>query len=83
MLLAATLRVGNKTRIGATCAVEQSPFRTARLGPVSQPGAEVALGIERDFSGISARALVTENISKLGDRADIGLTLRLTYRPAR
>lgn len=81
--LDATLRLGQKTRIGATCAYEQSPFRNARLGPVSQPGAEFALGIERDFSRISARALVTENISKLGDRADIGLTLRLTYRPGR
>lgn len=83
VLLAATLRVGSKTRIGATCAVEQSPFRDAGLGAVSRPGAEFALGVERDYSRLSARALVTEHLSKLGDRADIGLTLRLTYRPAR
>ena len=80
-------RLSSRTRIGASATYEQSPFRKADLGGVSRAGMEVALGLERDLSRrIAARATVTEHISALGDRSDIGFSVQLRYRipaPAR
>ncbi len=66
--------------MGASVTYEQSPFRKAGLGAVSRAGMEVALGLERDLSRrFAARATVTEHISALGDRADIGFSVQLRY----
>ena len=81
IFLGLTRKLGGKTRVGASLTAEQSPFRRAGLGDVSKIGEEFAIGIERDFSRFSARMLVTEHIARFGDRADVGLTLRVTYRP--
>ena len=53
----------------------------AGLDAVSRIGAEVALGLERDFSRWTPRLLLTENLAPAGDRADVGLTLGLRFRP--
>jgi hypothetical protein len=80
LFLSATRRFGSRTRVGASVTVAQSPFRRAGLGPVSEIGTEFALGIERDVSRWSARMTVTEHLAAAGDRADVGLTLRVAYR---
>ena len=80
LFLSATRRFGPRTRIGVSVTAAQSPFRSARLGAVSHIGSEVALGLERDISRWSARMTVTEHIAAAGDRADVGLSLRLAYR---
>jgi hypothetical protein len=77
----AAYRLGSRSRIGASLTYEQSPFRKAGLGGVSRAGMEAALGLERDLSRrLAARATVTEHLSALGDRADIGFSVRLRYR---
>jgi len=80
-LLGVTRRLGTRTRIGASITVAQSPFRRAGLDAVSQGGSEVALGLDRDFSRWTSRLLLTEHVAAAGDRADVGLTLRLCDRP--
>jgi Protein of unknown function (DUF3187) len=80
-LLGVTRRLGPLTRIGASLTVEQSPFHRAGLDEVSRAGAEVALGLDRDFSRWTSRLLLTEHLAAAGDRADVGLTLRLCDRP--
>ena len=80
LFLSATRRFGARTRIGASVTAAQSPFRRAGLGPVSGIGTEFALGIERDIARWSARMTVTEHLAAAGDRADVGLALRLAYR---
>ncbi len=78
--IGAAYRLGSRTRMGASVTYEQSPFRNARLGAVSRAGMEVALGLERDLSRrLAARATVTEHMSALGDRADIGFSVQLRY----
>jgi hypothetical protein len=79
--LSATRRLGSRTRIGASVTGEQSPFSNAGLEAISHIGAEVALGVERDFSRVSARMTVTEHLAAAGDRADVGLGVRLVYHP--
>ena len=80
-LLGVTRRLGTRTRIGASLTVGQSPFHRAGLDAVSRVGAEVALGLERDFSRWTPRLLLTENLAPAGDRADVGLTLGIRLRP--
>ncbi|MEO8430816.1 MAG: DUF3187 family protein [Acidobacteriota bacterium] len=80
VLLGATRRFGSKTRIGASVTVEQSPFHREDLDAVSKMGAEFALGLDRDFSRWTARMLITEHLAAAGDRADVGLALRVSYR---
>ena len=42
---------------------------------------EAALGLERDVAPeLSARLVVTEHLSDLGDRADVGVSLGIRYR---
>jgi len=73
-----TRRIFDRYRAGVSLTVEGSPFRRDRLDFVSEPGAEVAVGIERDFGrNWSARLTLTENLPGFGDRADVGLTLRI------
>ena len=75
-------RLSSATRMGASVTYEQSPFRRAGLGAVSRAGMEVALGLERDLSRrLAARATVTEHMSALGDRADIGFSVQFRYHP--
>jgi hypothetical protein len=82
VFVGATYRLSAATRMGASVTYEQSPFRKAGLGAVSRAGMEVALGLERDLSRrLAARATVTEHMSALGDRADIGFSIRLRYHP--
>lgn len=81
LFVSSAYRLGSRTRMGASVTYEQSPFRKAGLGEVSRAGMEVALGLERDVSRrLAARATVTEHISALGDRADIGFSVHLRYR---
>lgn len=81
LFASAEYRLGSRTRMGASVTYEQSPFRKANLGGVSHAGMEVALGLERDLSRrIAARGTVTEHISALGDRSDIGFSVQLRYR---
>jgi hypothetical protein len=83
IFLSAALRLWPRTRIGASVTYEQSPFHREALGPVSQAGMEVALGLERDVaSDVAVRLTVTEHIAALGDRADVGaaLGMRLRFR---
>jgi len=79
LLLGATRRFGERTRIGASVTGEQSPFRREALGDLSRPGMEVALGISRDARFGSAALTITENVPAFGDRADFGLALRLRF----
>jgi hypothetical protein len=79
LLLGATRRFGERTRIGASVTVEQSPFRRDALGDLSHPGMEVALGVARDGRFGSAGLTITENVPAFGDRADVGLALRLRF----
>ncbi len=79
--LSASYRLSPAMRMGASVTYEQSPFRKAGLGEVSRAGMEAALGLERDVSArLAARATVTEHLSALGDRADIGFSVGLRYR---
>ena len=81
LFVSAAYRLGSRTRMGASVTYEQSPFRNAGLGEVSRAGMEAALGLERDLSRrLAARATVTEHLSALGDRADVGFSVRLRYR---
>ncbi len=78
--IGAAYRLGSRTRVGASVTYEQSPFRKAGLGAVSRAGMEVALGLARDLPRrFAARATVTEHMSALGDRADIGFSVQLRY----
>ncbi len=82
LFLGAAYRLSPRTRMGASLTCEQSPFRNAGLGAVSRAGMEAALGLERDVSRrLAARATVTEHLSALGDRADIGFSIQLRYHP--
>lgn len=77
----ANRRFGGRTRMGCSFTIEQSPFRRERLSGVSRSGGEIGLGIERDlYRRWSTRFTVIENIPRLGDRADVGVVLRLTRR---
>ncbi len=77
----AARRFGDRTRAGCSFTFEQSPFRRERLSGVSRSGGEVGLGIERDlYRRWSTRITLIENVPSLGDRADLGLVLRLTRR---
>ena len=83
VFLSAARRLGPHTHIGVSVTYEQSPFRRAALGPVSEGGMEVALGLETDLARDTAvRLTVTEHLSALGDRADVGaaLGMRLRFR---
>jgi hypothetical protein len=77
-LLAATYRSGARTWVGLSTTFEQSMFRREQLGDLAHVGGEVALGLEHRFqSRWSAGLTLTENIPNLGDRADVGLALRI------
>lgn len=81
--LSAARRCGARSLIGASVTYEQSPFRREALGPVSSAGMEVALGFERALArDMAVRLTVTEHMSALGDRADVGaaLGMRLRFR---
>lgn len=81
VMLQASRRFGERTRIGASATFEQSPFRRDGLGDVSRIGGEIGLGVSHDFPiHWSAALTVLENIPNFGDRADFGLVLRLGYR---
>ena len=81
LFASAQYRLSSRTRMGASVTYEQSPFRKAGLGGVSKAGMEAALGLERDLSRrMAARATVTEHLSALGDRSDIGFSVQLRYR---
>jgi hypothetical protein len=81
VFLSAARRFGPRTRIGASVTYEQSPLRREALGPVSEAGMEVALGLERDLArGVAVRLTVTEHLAALGDRADVGAALGLRWR---
>ncbi|HEX9305714.1 MAG TPA: DUF3187 family protein [Thermoanaerobaculia bacterium] len=80
-LLGVTRRLGPRTRIGTSLTVGQSPFHRAGLAEVSRVGAEVALGVDRDFSRWTSRLVLTEHLAAAGDRSDVGLTFRLCGRP--
>lgn len=80
-LLGATRSFGARTRIGASATYEQSPFRRDGLGDLSHTGLEIALGVERDLSTRTAAGLtLTENVPAFGDRADVGLALKIRVR---
>ena len=82
LFVGAAYRLGSATRMGASVTYEQSPFRRGGLGAASRAGMEVALGLERGLSRrLAARATVTEHMSALGDRADIGFSVQLRYHP--
>jgi len=81
LFVGATRSFGTRTRVGISATIEQSPFRREALGDLSHPGAEIALGLERDLTSRSSAALtLTENVPSFGDRADFGLSLRLRFR---
>jgi hypothetical protein len=81
ILLGASRAFGARTRVGASATLEQSPFRRDSLGDLSDPGLEIALGVERDLSRRTSAALtLTENVPSFGDRADFGLTIRIRFR---
>ena len=77
-LLAATCRTGARTWVGLSTTLEQSVFHREDLGDLSHMGMEVALGVQHRFqSKWSAGLTLTENVPSLGDRADVGLALRI------
>jgi hypothetical protein len=81
VFVSAARRFGPRTRIGASVTYEQSPLRREALGPVSSAGMEFALGVERDLARDTAvRLTVTEHLSDLGDRADVGAALGVRLR---
>jgi hypothetical protein len=50
-------------------------------GEVSKAGMEVAVGLERDLArDMAVRLTVTEHLSALGDRADVGAALGIRCR---
>lgn len=73
-------QLGQRTFLGASFTWEQSPFR-GNYGDVTRPGGEVALGAEHNFGRRwKTRLTLTEHIPSMGDRADVGLALRIAYR---
>lgn len=81
VLVSAARLLGSRTWVGVSVAYEQSPFRGEQLGDVSSGGMEVAVGVERQLQRRWAtRLTVTEHMPRLGDRADVGLGLRVLYR---
>ncbi len=80
LFLSGARRLSRTTRIGASLTFEQSPFRGG-YGDLTRPGGEIALGAEHDFGPRwNARLTVTEHMPSLGDRADVGLALRIVRR---
>ncbi len=81
VFLSVDRRLGARTRAGISVTYEQSPFRRGSLGEVSKAGMEVAAGLERDLArDFAARLTVTEHLSALGDRADVGAALGIRCR---
>ena len=81
VFLSVDRRLGPRTRAGASVTYEQSPFRREALEAVSKAGMELAFGLERDLARDTAvRLTVTEHLSALGDRADVGAALGLRFR---
>jgi hypothetical protein len=81
LFVSAARRLGSRTRLGASVTYEQSPFRREPLATVSKAGMEAALGLESDLApDLSARLGVTEHLSALGDRADVGVSLGIRCR---
>jgi hypothetical protein len=81
VFLSVARRFGPRTRVGASVTCEQSPFRREALGEVSKAGMEVAVGLERDLArDMAVRLTVTEHMSALGDRADVGAALGMRLR---
>ena len=76
-LVAVTRRFGERTFVGASSTVEQSPFHRENMGSLSGPGWELALGVEHRFSRWSAGLTVTENTPYWKFRSDVGLALRV------
>ncbi|HSS45557.1 MAG TPA: hypothetical protein VLO07_09470, partial [Thermoanaerobaculia bacterium] len=73
-------QLGAKRSLGASFTLEQSPFR-GRYGDLTRAGGEVALGAEHNLGRRwKTRLTLTEHIPALGDRADVGLALKLVHR---
>jgi hypothetical protein len=81
VFLSVARRLGRRTRLVASATYEQRPFRREALGEVWKAGMEVAVGLERDLArDVVARLTVTEHMSALGDRADVGAALGIRCR---
>ena len=78
VFVGATRSFGARTRIGASATVEQSPFWRDRIGALSHPRIEFALGVERDVGHASARLTLVDNLHGYG--GDFAAALRLRFR---
>jgi len=82
VMAAAQARLGAKTFVSVAGVLEQSPFRTDTIPDEARSAVDVVLGVTRRLSeSSSVRLSIDENLSKLGDAADVTVALGFAFRP--
>jgi Protein of unknown function (DUF3187) len=79
---AADVRLGRQTFLALSAALEESPFQDKALNDEAQTALDLTLGLTHRFgTHVTARLSLTENVSRMGDAADISVSLGLKYVP--